>query len=116
MSQVEILEKSGTAKGAGTMKTLVLIDGHSLAYRMARVADGGIDGGIANAGAHDWDIAAAHAILNEAGGELLSVGGIVPSYNKPSTIHGMIAAGHKPLAHKLTVALSVSSETAAKVF
>jgi myo-inositol-1(or 4)-monophosphatase len=89
---------------------------HSLAYRMAWVADGGIDGGIANAGAHDWDIAAAHAILNEAGGELFSVGGIVPSYNKPSTIHGMIAAGHKPLAHKLTVALSVSSETAAKVF
>lgn len=78
---------------------------HSLAYRMARVADGGMDGGIANAGAHDWDIAAAHAILIEAGGELLSVTGIPPVYNQPSTMHGMIAAGALPLAQKLAVAL-----------
>lgn len=85
---------------------------HSLAFRIARVADGIIDGGIADEGAHDWDIAAAHAILNEAGGELLSVGGIAPTYNKPSTVHGMIAAGHRPIAEALAAALGTNTAAA----
>ena len=40
----------------------------SLAYRIAMVAADRVDGGIARAGANDWDLAAADIILSEAGG------------------------------------------------
>jgi len=67
---------------------------HSLAYRFVRVAEGAIDGGLASGSAHDWDLAAAHAILTGAGGVIRTVGGETPVYNRASTVHEpMVAAG-----------------------
>ncbi len=40
----------------------------SLAYRLAMIADGRIDGTIVKRNSHDWDLAAADLILSRAGG------------------------------------------------
>jgi myo-inositol-1(or 4)-monophosphatase len=74
---------------------------HSLALRIAHVAAGLVDLGVAEAHAHDWDLAAAHMILTEAGGELRGRDGRVPSYNRPSTKHPAIAAGSPALLPSL---------------
>ncbi len=64
----------------------------SLAYRLVRVAEGSLDGAIASTNACDWDIAAADAILVEAGGSLTDVEGLPPVYNKVEFRHGMLCA------------------------
>ncbi len=79
---------------------------HSLALRIAHVAAGRVDLGVAEAHAHDWDLAAAHAILVEAGGELRTREGRTPSYNRPSTKHPAIAAGSPALLPSLTELLA----------
>src|SRR5580704_19700822 len=43
---------------------------HSLALRLARVAEGTFDAGIAGGSSHDWDLAAADLLVHEAGGAL----------------------------------------------
>ena len=43
---------------------------HSLALRIARVAQGQLDAAFAGKGAHDWDLAAADLLVQEAGGRL----------------------------------------------
>lgn len=73
----------------------------SLALRLVRVADGTYDAGIAGARAHDWDIAAAHAILLGAGGALIGASGVPPRYNRTVTHHEPLAAGSEPLARQL---------------
>lgn len=55
----------------------------SLAYRIALVANGEIDGAFARRGAHEWDLAAADLILGEAGGRLTTIAGAPISYNAP---------------------------------
>ncbi len=74
---------------------------HSLALRLVRVAEGRVDVGVAEAHAHDWDLAAAHVILSEAGGALIGRDGRVPVYNRRSTKHTAVAAGPEPLAREL---------------
>jgi myo-inositol-1(or 4)-monophosphatase len=64
----------------------------SLAYRIALVAEGQIEAGLASTNAHDWDIAAADLIVHEAGGFLGDSGGNRPRYNQPSPKHGLLAA------------------------
>ncbi len=49
------------------------------------------------AGTSEWDIAAGHAILNEAGGFLSSLDGIAPKYNKPSFRNTFFIAWRPPL-------------------
>ena len=67
---------------------------HSLALRLARVADGTIDAAIAGGNSHDWDLAAADLLVHEAGGALTPFGGGPLVYNRPEPRHGMlIAAG-----------------------
>jgi myo-inositol-1(or 4)-monophosphatase len=56
----------------------------SLAYRIALVANGEIDGAFARSGAHEWDLAAADLILGEAGGSLTTISGAPISYNAPA--------------------------------
>ena len=63
----------------------------SLAYRLASVAAGQIEIGLAGAGSHDWDIAAADVILEEAGAGLLE-GGARVRYNQASTRHDALVA------------------------
>ena len=65
----------------------------SLAYRIALVADGGIDGTYIRASAHDWDLAASDVVLSEAGGALLRADGEAPIYGRDNARHGMLVAG-----------------------
>jgi myo-inositol-1(or 4)-monophosphatase len=96
------LEASGVLKGPWT---------YALANRLVKVADGGLGAALARATAQDWDIAAAHQILEEAGARLTGLDGAVPSYNRPTTRHGgLVAAG--PQRHAaLLAALAAETET-----
>jgi myo-inositol-1(or 4)-monophosphatase len=64
----------------------------SLAMRIAFVASGALDAGFAAENAHDWDIAAADLILQEAGGRLASLDGCAIVYNHLNTRHGALTA------------------------
>jgi myo-inositol-1(or 4)-monophosphatase len=64
----------------------------SLAYRLVQVATGRIDGALARRGAQDWDIAAAAAILWEAGKTFEDVCETKLVFNKAETRHGALAA------------------------
>jgi myo-inositol-1(or 4)-monophosphatase len=63
----------------------------SLAYRLVSVAAGRVEIGLSGAGSHDWDIAAADIILEEAGAGLHEDGGQV-RYNQASTGHNALVA------------------------
>jgi myo-inositol-1(or 4)-monophosphatase len=68
--------------------------GHSLALRIARVAQGVCDAAFAGGNSHDWDLAAADLLVHEAGGTLTALAGATIAYNRPVPRHGMlIAAG-----------------------
>lgn len=65
----------------------------SLAYRLARVADGRLDAAAIKPNARDWDLAAADLLVHEAGGRLSDLAGAVPRYDRAETSHqAMIAA------------------------
>jgi myo-inositol-1(or 4)-monophosphatase len=64
----------------------------SLAYRLAMVADGRIDGTLVKRSSHDWDLAAADLILARAGGSLVTLDGEPLSYNRPSVSHETLCA------------------------
>jgi myo-inositol-1(or 4)-monophosphatase len=69
---------------------------HSLALRLARVAEGTFDAGIAGGSSHDWDLAAADLLVHEAGGALTSFEGATVIYNRPVPRHGkLVAAGRE---------------------
>ena len=65
---------------------------HSLALRLARVAEGTFDAAIAGGNSHDWDLAAADLLVHEAGGALTSFEGGAVTYNRPVPRHGMLVA------------------------
>jgi myo-inositol-1(or 4)-monophosphatase len=65
---------------------------HSLALRLARVAEGTIDAAVAGGNSHDWDLAAADLLVHEAGGALTPFGGGPLIYNRPVPRHGMLVA------------------------
>ena len=65
---------------------------HSLALRLARVADGSIDAAVAGGNSHDWDLAAADLLVHEAGGALTPLGGGPLIYNRAVPRHGMLVA------------------------
>jgi myo-inositol-1(or 4)-monophosphatase len=65
---------------------------HSLALRLARVAQGTIDAAIAGGSSHDWDLAAADLLVHEAGGALTPFSGEPLRYNCPVPRHGMLVA------------------------
>ncbi len=67
---------------------------HSLALRLARVAQGNLDAALASPGSHDWDIAAADLLVHEAGGVMTDFAGKPLAYNRPHIMHGaLVAAG-----------------------
>jgi myo-inositol-1(or 4)-monophosphatase len=74
----------------------------SLAYRLARIADGRLDGAAIKADARDWDIAAADLIVHEAGGVLCDLSGQVPRYDRNNTSHPPLIAGPPALQDPLT--------------
>jgi myo-inositol-1(or 4)-monophosphatase len=66
----------------------------SLALRLARVASGALDVGLAGPNSHDWDLAAADLLVHEAGGMVTTLSGQALSYNRPDPVHGaLVAAG-----------------------
>jgi len=64
----------------------------SLAYRLAAVAAGSIDAGIASINSHDWDLAAVDLIVHEASGRLTGLSGQPLIYNRPLPRHGVLVA------------------------
>jgi myo-inositol-1(or 4)-monophosphatase len=65
----------------------------SLAYRIAMIANGALDGTFVKPNSHDWDLAAADLILSECGGAILTGEGQVAHYAKPDPGHGVLIAG-----------------------
>jgi myo-inositol-1(or 4)-monophosphatase len=78
---------------------------HSLALRLARVADATLDVAFAGGASHDWDLAAADLLVHEAGGLLTTLEGATLSYNGGVPTHGtLVAAGrarHRALSRLL---------------
>jgi myo-inositol-1(or 4)-monophosphatase len=84
---------------------------HSLALRLAKVADGSLDVAFAGANSHDWDVAAADLIVHEAGGRLTTFGGERLTYNRRNPVHGaLVAAGR--VRHGLLLRLMRERPTA----
>jgi myo-inositol-1(or 4)-monophosphatase len=83
----------------------------SLALRLCGVADGSLDAAVASGDANDWDIAAAHLVLDRAGGRLGDLEGRVPQYNRTTTTHGRLfaasAAGFEAMLTQLRRAVSL---------
>lgn len=65
----------------------------SLAYRLALVASGAMDGTIVQARANDWDIAAADLLLERCGGALVTIEGRQHLYKPDPKRHGLLLAG-----------------------
>ncbi|WP_421853709.1 3'(2'),5'-bisphosphate nucleotidase CysQ [Oricola sp.] len=79
----------------------------SLAYRLALVAEGRIDATIVKPKSHDWDIAAAGLILEEAGGRLCTLDGGEVSLNGRNVAKPALLAGRDCLLERM---LGVVSE------
>ncbi|MBB4522203.1 UNVERIFIED_ORG: myo-inositol-1(or 4)-monophosphatase [Rhizobium sophorae] len=64
----------------------------SLAYRIAMVADGRLEGTFVKGNSHDWDLAAADLILVCAGGGLVDIEGQPIVYNRAEVNHKVLCA------------------------
>jgi myo-inositol-1(or 4)-monophosphatase len=81
----------------------------SLAYRLAMIADGTLDGTFVKPDAHDWDIAAAALILHEAGGSLVDSRREAPALAGAEVRHGALAAGSGDLLSMMAAVLAGQS-------
>jgi myo-inositol-1(or 4)-monophosphatase len=77
---------------------------HSLALRLARIADGTLDIALAGSDARDWDLAAADLLVHEAGGALTTPEGNRIAYNGATANHGVLVAASWP-RHRALCAL-----------
>ena len=64
----------------------------SLALRLCRVADGRLDAAFAGGQSHDWDLAAANLIVQEANGSMTALSGDAIVYNRQQVTHGVLVA------------------------
>ena len=95
---------AATAAAAGaTFETEPRIP--SLAYRLARVANGSLDAALASANSHDWDVAGADIVLEEAGAGLWDAEGRALRYNTRATRRDSLAAAPVALLASLAAAL-----------
>lgn len=78
----------------------------SLAYRLAMVAEGRIDGTLVKRNSHDWDLAAADLILERAGGGLVGLDGAALTYNRPDVRHGVLCGASRALIAPVLAELS----------
>lgn len=69
----------------------------SLAYRIALVSAGRLDGAASTRGPCDWDLAGADLLVHEAGGRLSQLSGDPVLYNQDRPVHPPIAASGAPL-------------------
>jgi len=65
---------------------------HSLALRLAWVAQGRLDIAFTGTNSHDWDLAAADLLVHEAHGALTTLAGNVLTYNRPTPTHDALFA------------------------
>ena len=75
----------------------------SIAYKVALVAKGKIDIALSFTKKNDWDMAASHLILDEAGGDLKSISGKNIVYNSDSMLIESVVATNKQLMKKLRI-------------
>lgn len=73
----------------------------SIAYKLSLVAMGSGDAAISVSKKSDWDIAAAHVIIEEAGGYLTQINGERISYNQKNVEHETIVAANPKLHEKI---------------
>jgi myo-inositol-1(or 4)-monophosphatase len=67
----------------------------SLVLRRSRVAEGRLDAAFAGGNSRDWDLAAAHLLVGEAGGAMTTLQGDGLVFNRPEVAHQvLVAAGH----------------------
>jgi myo-inositol-1(or 4)-monophosphatase len=78
----------------------------SLAYRLAMIADGRMDATLVMPSAHDWDLAAAHLILKNAGGRLTDADGREPRYNGAIPRHDVLVAATAALQDRMLQSLA----------
>jgi len=64
----------------------------SLALRLCRVANGALDAAFAGGNSHDWDLAAADLIVQEADGRMSDISGEPILYNRRDVTHGVLVA------------------------
>ena len=93
-----ILQAMGAAFGASVE---IVPRVPSLAYRLCLAARGAIDIAAAAGNSHDWDVAAADLLLEEAGGRLTDASGGRLTYNRKQTRRGPLFAAPEPLAQAL---------------
>ena len=85
-----LAEQLSTASGEITLHPRIA----SLALRLCRVAEGSLDVAFAGGQSRDWDIAAAHLIVQEANGRMTTLCGEGLLYNRREVTHGrLVAAG-----------------------
>jgi myo-inositol-1(or 4)-monophosphatase len=76
----------------------------SLALRLSRVAEGRLDAAFAGGNSRDWDLAAAHLLVGEAGGAMTTLQGDGLVFNRPEIAHQvLVAAGHERHSRLLQV-------------
>ncbi|KUP95019.1 inositol monophosphatase family protein [Tritonibacter horizontis] len=73
----------------------------SLAYRMARVADGTYDAMLTLRPTWEWDIAAGALLLQEAGGCVSDRSGAALRFNRPDALQNGVVAGGRALHRQL---------------
>jgi myo-inositol-1(or 4)-monophosphatase len=89
------------------MPEAAFTDLSSLAYKLALVAAGRFDGLISRRASHDWDLAAAQLLIDEAGGVLTVADGANLVLNQPELRHaGLVAAGSEALHRALLIRLA----------
>lgn len=89
---------------AALMPTAALSSLGSLAYKLALVATGRYDGYLSWRRTHDWDIAAAVLLLEEAGGRIADAAGGAIRLNQPEPVHSGILASSTALFPQLLAA------------
>jgi myo-inositol-1(or 4)-monophosphatase len=78
----------------------------SIAYRLARVAEGAGDATLTFRSVHEWDVCAAVMVVEEAGGVVIDGGGNRLVFNRPEPLRRGVVASNEPLANSLQVMLS----------
>lgn len=86
----------------------------SLAYRIAMVADGRLDATFVRPNAHDWDLAAADLIIEEAGGAILNEQGRQLQYCGQDHRHGEMVVGSGKLLDSLYDSIRAAAPRDAK--
>jgi len=69
----------------------------SLAYKLAKVAGGEFDAHGTMGGRNEWDVAAGHLIVHEAGGQVTDRAGRALLYNRPTPLFGGIVGSNGAL-------------------